>query len=812
MLKRELLHQGADLKSVVDEITRTQQHIATATVAMLTTAVEFLISKERRETIVNRLVDEWPLQFDDVLDEAINNASANYGIKTGISDLDLWHDMSPGSKVIDWIVSAIDQRPPQDISPTRDELMQLKTNRKEPGIPEIAWQPKTMRPPVSLGRHTLSALYEADMVIKKEHVRKQESDKADRSYASLLKSIDDATDEQHAEIQKSTATMGDIKDTLKQRAEHVRHALIRGEVAFDFVRGFEREMDAITNATFAHLRAAARLLLPRGRQGAVCERIAHEWPLRFPNRLRDMQQRIDNMTYVEIIDTQEFSVTTSWESHANPEHVIDWMVKRFEKHDEIQITPNVIEIDGLKQGATAEIALPDISWSSSPHRRWTMSGNEIAIIYLANKDIDVGSHRRAMAIDASQTHHDLLEGWRNLPKMPGETAVRQSIEEGTKIRLLAPGKSAQLDLPMAGIHGLHDATIHVLRKLQGWEGLRHWAAMQRLLSIEGERMGWVRWTMDGHMKALGYSKRSRESIEKQEATAKQIEMLTRIELEVFDKKGQRISQRPVLLVSERTKRVEGSKFVLEGITLQMNPLLYGGVRDHKTKKIGKNWLPAPIELAQIDHARNPYALSLGMTLPIRWRWCLGKKKRFIALSGKNLLEMAGIKLVEKNKHRAWNSLQRDLDKLQSIHALGRYKWRSLPWTQAGVCELYAPQWVVDRMIHKIKPIEKKQPKALITGTELKLWRKTQHLTQAQTADRLGVSISSIERSERAKDKSVVASIRKRVERDAELKKDIKDSVKNNTKSTPQKNKIEVLNKDQIIDIPTKINVDKTLLF
>lgn len=179
-----------------------------------------------------------------------------------------------------------------------------------------------------------------------------------------------------------------MKDILLKRAEQVHAELIRCNVAYDFVRGFEREIEAIVNITFAHMRAASRLLLPRGRQKPVCERIVHEWPLRFPKRLAEMKQRIENMIYVDIIHTQEFNVTTSWETHANATQVIDWLVKRFEKHDDIETSPNAIEIDALKKSALAGIFLPDtISWSSAPTRHWEISANEVAMVHQRKKTI-----------------------------------------------------------------------------------------------------------------------------------------------------------------------------------------------------------------------------------------------------------------------------------------------------------------------------------------------------------------------------------------------------------------------------------------
>lgn len=136
--------------------------------------------------------------------------------------------------------------------------------------------------------------------------------------------------------------------------------------------------------------------------------------------------------------------------------------------------------------------------------------------------------------------------------------------------------------------------------------------------------------------------------------------------------------------------------------------------------------------------------------------------------------MAGIKFIEKNKYRAWNALKRDMDKLKSIHALGSYEWRSAPWTLSGVCELHPPQWVIDRIVHKIKPVEKKKTIKPITGEDFKSWRKLHELTQKEAAEFLDMSLSSIKRSERNKTSSIVASLKKNLEGVGNVKEELQN--------------------------------------
>jgi hypothetical protein len=48
--------------------------------------------------------------------------------------------------------------------------------------------------------------------------------------------------------------------------------------------------------------------------------------------------------------------------------------------------------------------------------------------------------------------------------------------------------------------------------------------------------------------------------------------------------------------------------------LVIHPVLYEGVRK-ASGEIGRLWAPAPMELARIDHIRQPHALALGLILP-----------------------------------------------------------------------------------------------------------------------------------------------------------------------------------------------------
>src|SRR5690606_38707126 len=103
------------------------------------------------------------------------------------------------------------------------------------------------------------------------------------------------------------------------------------------------------------------------------------------------------------------------------------------------------------------------------------------------------------------------------------------------------------------------------------------------------------------------------------------------------------------------------------------PLLYRGVR-HENGKLGANWFPAPVEVAQIDHVRFPYAIPLGLLLPIRWRLALEDQRDHLAISGAKLLELGGIPYRAREPSWTWQTLERNLRELQRKRGLGRWEW------------------------------------------------------------------------------------------------------------------------------------------
>src|SRR5690606_21508986 len=105
--------------------------------------------------------------------------------------------------------------------------------------------------------------------------------------------------------------------------------------------------------------------------------------------------------------------------------------------------------------------------------------------------------------------------------------------EGVRLELLSPDKGAiQLTLPWGGSRSLLEELQIALREWRGPEGLRHWAAILRLLSVEGGRTGFVRWTVDDHLEALGVPQAKRTERRNRDRAARLVELMTRLELAV----------------------------------------------------------------------------------------------------------------------------------------------------------------------------------------------------------------------------------------------------------------------------------------
>jgi hypothetical protein len=389
--------------------------------------------------------------------------------------------------------------------------------------------------------------------------------------------------------------------------------------------------------------------------------------------------------------------------------------------------------------------------------KWSIAA--CALVVSIEKAVSASLHRPMIALDAGRPHHELLTG-RLRVSAKKEVCVSPLEEEEGRCELHLPGQQViQLLLPLEG-ESLSEAFTNAIRQWRSFIGLRHWAALQRLLSIEGGRSGRVRWKLEDHLDALGLSKRWREDPERRQAVATEVDLLTKMELAVYAPNGELRLRAPILSPTAKIDaKIEGpdgqKRWSLEGMELQINPLLYEGVRDRVTGKLGKHWHPAPAELAKIDHVRFPHAIALGLVLPIRWRWVWAENGQdHLTLEAAKLLHLAGISWIRGRPGRAWDTLDRTLEELQRIGELGHVEWCGEKHLLATKVRLYPADWILDRTVRGLTPVERKPIIAPVNGAELVEWRKEKGWSQVALAKELAVGIATVKRAERAPNESL----------------------------------------------------------
>lgn len=414
------------------------------------------------------------------------------------------------------------------------------------------------------------------------------------------------------------------------------------------------------------------------------------------------------------------------------------------------------------RGFPTDIFLPD------PNQIARIPAAGLALLYLAESDVRTGSRKMAMAIDAGKAHHDLMGGMRDWPKdgarHRGATLKTRTVREGEeieRIELFSPGSTVQLHLPMSELDGMQDRAIEALRRLRGAKGLRHWAALLRLFSVEGGRSGTYRWLLDEHLVAMGYDERQRRDPSVRAEAAAEVEALAALELAIYTKGGVLRERRRLLLETGRFERLERSEWKLDGIEFQMNQRVYGGVRE-STGEIGHKWMPAPAALAAVDHVRFPHAHGLGMLLAIRFRWRLDERHDFLDISGEKLLALAGIVPKAGREARIWDRLRRTLDELQHVSQIDGYRWldEEDAWSPRGICRITPAAWTLDRVIRGVLPAEKPPDRDKpVTGGELKTWREKRGWSQREAAKRLKIGQGAISKAEAKPDDSLGHKLR-----------------------------------------------------
>lgn len=413
-------------------------------------------------------------------------------------------------------------------------------------------------------------------------------------------------------------------------------------------------------------------------------------------------------------------------------------------------------VETLERHLTApdERSIPLDALQALLHAHALVEISLLAQVYTAWLALQRDLRRPFIALDAGKTHHTLLTRWRDLPKN-GEFRVQT--REG-RAEIIAPDARGKMGL-LLDVHEIPLQLVEAIRKWRSWHGLRHWAALQRLFTAAG-RTGRIRWNLDGHMDALGLSARSRREPRIRKKIAHEVEALTRLEIAVYNTDGSLRLRGPILAVTQRGEALHGSEWALEGLELVIHPVLYEGVRKG-SGELGTLWTPAPAELAQIDERTHPHALALGLLLPIRWRWDYDSGQDHLILTGQKLLEIAGIHRSARNPNRAWQTLDRNLQALQSIGGLGHVEWEPGEQnTLEGRCRLHPPTWVRDRLVHRLFPEETSRNADVLTGADLAEWRRSLGLSQEALASQLGLSERTIRRAEASMDHSLTASLRK----------------------------------------------------
>ncbi len=372
----------------------------------------------------------------------------------------------------------------------------------------------------------------------------------------------------------------------------------------------------------------------------------------------------------------------------------------------------------------------------------------LALLYSLEQEVRENQKRPFIALDTNKEATKLMEAWRDTPKSK-QPSAEWAWMNSERFLLILPDEDKKRHIQLSlnlDTEGLSERMAQVIREWRGWQGLRHWATFQSLLTANG-RLGWVRWTVDDHLRAQNLSPERCRRRSVRRAAAEMVSLFTELQLAVYDRKGKLREKRPLILTGSTFERLVDSEWEIEGLQLQINPLLYRGVRNPDNQQVGTNWWPAPKTLPHLDPDKFGPALALGLILPSRWRMEWSRSgKTYIDLRGDSLLRAAGLPFTQRKPSDDWRSLQRNLDELQRREGLERWEWLGEP-ELSTICRLHAPNWALDRIAYGVPPKESLPPPTALTGAELRAWREEHGLSQAKTADLLHVGVRTIERAE-----------------------------------------------------------------
>ena len=368
----------------------------------------------------------------------------------------------------------------------------------------------------------------------------------------------------------------------------------------------------------------------------------------------------------------------------------------------------------------------------------------LGLLYLAWREVDHDKRKAQIHWDTTDEHRQLVQRVTGMER--GKKADLE-LKRGT-LYLALPTAAGQAQLVLPGFGSLHQSVVESLTKQIGkfrkGEGLRHWIAFQLLLSTAGGRKGWVRWTVEDHLDALGISPASRTPAMRAQI-AEAVWLFTQISI-VFEEGGTRHSK-SLVFVGDKEEKFDGEAWQLNGLELHVNPLLYEGVRDSETNRLGSNFYPLPLELARLNPKNDLHAMILGVKLSYPLRW---DKKGKVRWTGRTLLEQAGVteREIEGHPARAWENVEAALDTLGSIREIESWAWDAgAARTLDGCVTIYAAALANDRLLHGVRPVETLPKPVPLTGAELREWRDTKDLTQAEAAKLIGVGSATLKRAE-----------------------------------------------------------------
>lgn len=311
--------------------------------------------------------------------------------------------------------------------------------------------------------------------------------------------------------------------------------------------------------------------------------------------------------------------------------------------------------------------------------------------------------------------------------------------------VLYPGQQLGLRLD---VRELPERLIEAIRTWRSWAGLRHWAALQGLFTAVGYG-GRVRWTLDGHLDALGCDEPRRRDPAVRAGAAAEVAAFCKLEVAVYHPDGTLRMRGPLLVVIQQWEARQGEAWTLEGLDLILHPILYEGIRQ-ADGMLRRLWAPAPVGLARIDPARHPHALLLGLVLPIRGRWD-DPAAPPLALTGAQLLAAAGL---AANPHagpgegRVWAALDRTLAALQRAGGVGAVAWDpGAENTPGGLCRLSPP--VPVSLGAGTAPAALAEAPRVTTGAALAAWRAAQNWSQDDAAHALGINPDTLRSAEAA---------------------------------------------------------------